>query len=396
MKKATGRFLITSLLSFFVTVFVVLGLSFLYNKSEGEIIRNGVFAMFFSLGLVYISHYSFRYGKLDYDNSEHPFRFLVTYFTGLVCACLFPFLDKKGWFFISIAVALLLFSNSIIAAYTFSGFILITLILCNDGNIYTFFVYFLSSMIAIVLFQNIEDNFQVGPSIIVSDIILFVLEIAGFVMLENKELTAEQFVMPIANIAVNSMIMFFCLKYFNLKVANRYRNKYLELNDQEYKALIELKEKSKDEYFRSIHTAYLVERMANAIGCDVNVSKNCAYYHRIKSAFGYSQEDCERFVSDNQFPPKAANQLLEFLDKGNKLVSKESSIVYISDKLISTLMAAFSQKKDAEINYDELINTMYEKSSFTKALEDSELTYKDFRLIKEIMLKERLYYDFLR
>ena len=381
---------------FIATIVLIVAVSFVYDKSVGEILRNGVFGVFFSLGQILLCHYSFAFKKLDYDNEMHPYRFLLVYCVGLVLSCLFPLINREGWVFLCVAVALLLFSNTLIALYSMSGFIFLSLFLLKDGDIVTYFVYFTAVMIAAVLFQDIDKSFKVVPAIAISNLVLFILETAGFIINKNEELSAEQFVMPIANIAINCIVMFFVLKYFNTYVVNRYRNKYLEINDQEYKALADLKAHSKDEYFRSIHTAYLAERMAGAIGCDVDNVKNCAYYHRIKYAYSYKQEDVVKFLEDNQFPPEASALLLEYYEHEGTPVSREAGIVYISDKLIASLMSLFKKDKKIKVDYNELIETLIDKNMFKSNMAECDISVKDYNTIKEILLKETLYYDFLR
>ena len=396
MKSVRSRFIFTSFSMFIATLILTLAVSFLYDKSVGEILRNGVFSVFFSLGFVLLCHYSFAFKKLDYDNEMHPYRFLLVFCVGLLLSCLFPLISREGWVFLCIGVALLLFSNTFIALYSVSGFVFLSLLLCKDPDIVTYYVYFTAVIIAAVLFQDIDKSFKVVPAIAISNLVLFILESAGFVILKNEELSAEQFVIPITNVVVNCIVMFFVLKYFNTHVANRYRNKYQEINDQEYIALSNLKNKSKDEYFRSIHTAYLAERMAVSIGCDVNLVKNCAYYHRIKHAYGYSDEDFQGFLESNQFPPQAAALLTEYMGQEGKPTSKEAGIVYISDKLIATLMSLFAKDKHIKIDYKELIATLIDKNMFKSNMAECDLSIKDYNAIKEILLKETLYYDFLR
>ena len=271
-----------------------------------------------------------------------------------------------------------------------------TLLLCKDPDIVTYYVYFTAVIIAAVLFQDIDKSFRVVPAIAISNLVLFIFETAGFVILKNEELSAEQFVIPITNVVINCIVMFFVLKYFNTKVANRYRNKYQEINDQEYIALSNLKNKSKEEYFRSIHTAYLAERMARSIGCDVDLVKNCAYYHRIKHAYSYSDTEFQGFLESNQFPPEASALLTEYIGQESKPTSKEAGIVYISDKLIATLMSLFAKDKDIKLDYKELIATLIDKNMFKSNMAECDLSIKDYNAIKEILLKETLYYDFLR
>jgi membrane-associated HD superfamily phosphohydrolase len=136
--------------------------------------------------------------------------------------------------------------------------------------------------------------------------------------------------------------------------------------------------------------------MAAAIGCDVNLVKNCAYYHRIKHAYSYSDEEFQGFLSSNQFPPEASALLTEYLAREGKPLSKEAGIVYISDKLIATLMSLFEKDKKIKIDYKELIETLIDKNMFKSNMADCDLSIKDYNAIKDILLKETLYYDFLR
>ena len=396
MKSVRNKFLLTSFTTFIATLILTVGVSFLYDKSFGEILRNGVFSVFFSLGMILLCHYSFAFKKLDYDNEMHPFRFILVYAVGFLAACVFPLVNREGWVFLCIGVALMVFSNTLISLYSISGFIFLSLMLCREPDIVTYYVYFTAVIIAAVLFQDIDKSFKVVPAIAISNLVLFILESAGFVILKNEELSPEQFVIPITNVVINCIVLFFVLKYFNTRVVNRYRNKYQEINDQEYIALSNLKNKSKDEYFRSIHTAYLAERMAGSIGSDVALVKNCAYYHRIKSAYEYSDEDFQKFLSDNQFPPQAVELLTEYMNNEGNPKSKEAGIVYISDKLIATLMSLFAKDKKIKVDYTELIATLIDKNMFKTNMAECDLSIKDYNAIKEILLKETLYYDFLR
>lgn len=393
--KLKCKYIITSA-SLFVIPFLLSALTLLIKKeSEGVFLRTLIFSIILGFINVFIYLYSHFTGKLDYDNDEHPLRYLITYGGCFLLACSFVFIDKNGWIYLSIGIALSLFSDSLCGLTGLASMLTLSCLLSNSSSI-TFFVYFAACLLGIAVFRDIDQNFNVSSSIIISSVSLLILETAGFILLENKKLSTEQFIIPIVNIAINVIALVFILKYFNLVVANRYRNKFLELNDQEYKELQKLKETSKEEYFRSIHTAYLAERMASSIGCDVDVAKNCAYYHRIKQVFNLTGKECEQFTIDNNFPPKAKDVLLEFLDRRSKLINKESCIVYLSDKLISTILGIFKKDPAAKVNYSEIINSLMEKESTKETLKDSDLSYKDFRAIKKVMLDEQLYYDFLR
>ena len=88
--------------------------------------------------------------------------------------------------------------------------------------------------------------------------------------------------------------------------------------------------------------------------------------------------------------------LLEYLEKSKGFKSREACIVYISDMFISSLQKVFSKDRKAKVDYSDLIDTILNKDYVKKNISESNLTLNDLRLIREIILKETLYYDFLR
>ena len=390
------QLVIVGITLFLSTVLLTTGAMFLYKKSYGEMLSIGVLCVIFALFLTFSFYYELLHKAFDYDNSEHLYRFLIVYEISLVLSLLYPFSERSGWMFTALCVSIALFSNSLVSVFASTGLIGITTLLSGQADVKTFIVHFLSAMIAVALFRSIDEYFKVSFSIFMSMLSLFVLETAGFIFLENKELSFEQFIMPIVNVAINTIVLFWILKYFNDTIANRYRNKYLELNDQEYSALAKLKEVSKEEYLRSIHTAYLAERIAIVCGCNVDMAKNLAYYHRIKKCFEYDHDGMVNFVKENNFPPEAAETVVEFSDKTAPLIKKEACIVYLSDKLISSIMQIFAADNQKKVDYGELIDTLLDKHYIKNALIDSDMSQRDMKNVREIMKRETLYYDFLR
>ena len=390
------QLVIVGITLFLSTVLLTTGAMFLYKKSYGEMLSIGVLCVIFALFLTFSFYYELLHKAFDYDNSEHLYRFLIVYEISLVLSLLYPFSERSGWMFTALCVSIALFSNSLVSVFASTGLIGITTLLSGQADVKTFIVHFLSAMIAVALFRSIDEYFKVSFSIFMSMLSLFVLETAGFIFLENKELSFEQFIMPIVNVAINTIVLFWILKYFNDTIANRYRNKYLELNDQEYSALAKLKEVSKEEYLRSIHTAYLAERIAIACGCNVDMAKNLAYYHRINKCFEYDHDGMVNFVKENNFPPEAAETVVEFADKTAPLIKKEACIVYLSDKLISSIMQIFAADNQKKVDYGELIDTLLDKHYIKNALIDSDMSQRDMKNVREIMKRETLYYDFLR
>lgn len=396
MDTLKKQYCIVGITYFLLVMVLTPAISFLYGKTGGEIIQNSVYSLFYILGFVYLLIYYFGIKKYDYDNFEHPYRMLIVLTISFVLSIIMPLLNVGGWVYLSIGIAISLFSSSFFAIYVTSGLIMISCLTGNNYGLEVFIVYFMIAILGIILFQNIDSDFDVMHSLLIAALCQFVLEIAGFVMLVNRELSVEQFLIPLVNVIINVLIVFWILKYFNVRIANKYRNKYLEINDQEYKALIALKAKSPKEYWCSIHTAYLVDRISPLTGCDVNLAKTLSYYHRYKKAFCYSGSQSERFVKENEFPPEAVEALIRYWSKRNVYSTKEEGIVYIADNMIASIYTIFEKDKSAKIDYAELYDTLINKDFMKKALSDSDLSVKDFKIIREIILKERLYYDFLR
>ncbi len=396
MQNKVKTNVIIAVILFCSTVLFTVGFSFVYRKSLGDIIQTSVFVTIFSLFLVFIYFFEYFNNLFDNNNKEHINRFAFTYVISLLFAVLFPLIDQAGWPFVAIGVTLATFSEPLLGIYSASGLIMISTMLSHSPSYTTFLVYFIASLFGIVVLKAIGDSQNNTLPIVISVIPLFILEVAAFIFLKNEVLSAEQFILPIVNMCINTILLFWILKFYSENVRDIYLYKYQELNDQEYSQLILLKEKSKQEYFRSIHTAYLTERIALSIGCNVYVAKNLAYYHRIKKVFGMSLGDVKKFVNDNEFPPEAASVLIDFFDKNKGLEKKEACIVFLCDKLISTLMAIFDKDKKKRLDYAELIDSLLDNPSINSELVDSDLSRKDFRIIKEIMKQETLYYDFLR
>ena len=388
---------VTATVMWFLTVILYVGASFVYGKETGEIIQTLVFSSITVSGFVYTYVSGNIHRTLSYDNNDHPVRFFHLYCLTLVLSVIFPLMDEGAWTFPCFGVMLAVLSEPFTGLAAISTLIINTCLLSASKGSIAFIVYFSATIIAIMLFRTLDENFSFFSALIISIVSQFCFEICGFVLLKNSDFSFEQFIIPSANMIINGIVLFGFLKYFNDYIANKYRNKFLELNDQEYKIFVQLKENNPKEYMRSIHTAYLVERMAKAIdNCDVNLAKNCAYYHRIKNVYNMTNEQCEDFIRDNEFPPQARETLMEYFENTDKLVSKETSIVYISDTLISTLMKLFNQNSKIDVDYNKVIDSLFEKEYFISTLDDSDLTKKDYRNIKEIMKRERLYYDFLR
>ena len=185
---------------------------------------------------------------------------------------------------------------------------------------------------------------------------------------------------------------------FGVYVIRKSNDMYMEINDVAYPLLAQLKDKDKDEYFRAVHTAYLAERIALGLGYNDRAVKCCAYYNRIGVlGDGNKWEQVNHFYTDNHFPEEAVELLHEYIEPEKGAVrSSESLSVLMSQTVIASIMYLIKKNKDVKIDYDKLIEGIFNNKSADEGLRNYSVTYSDYAKMKDILKKEKLYYDFLR
>ena len=170
----------------------------------------------------------------------------------------------------------------------------------------------------------------------------------------------------------------------------------MELNDPECKLLVELKEKNKDEYYKSIHVAYFCDKIAKKLGLDDGAAKAGGYYQSIgiikgDKSWGYVSSICEEY----KFPTKARQILKEYLTGTGLIVCKETGILYFSDAVITTILYLIKNGQ-TEIDYNQVIDSVFKKKQASPRFARSALSVDELRIMKQLFIDERLYYDFLR
>jgi hypothetical protein len=171
----------------------------------------------------------------------------------------------------------------------------------------------------------------------------------------------------------------------------------MEINDPECPLLVELKDKSKDEYHHAMHTAYLADKIAKRLNMDDAAVKACGYYNRIGILRGEnSWDNVSAICKGYHFPPYARKILREYVDPGEKLVSKETMVVLFADTIVSQIMSTFAENPQAQIDYGKLIDSVFQEKLETQELWCNEISLTQIREMKKIFTEEKLYYDFLR
>lgn len=385
---------------FVLTGLLVFGFSFLTDKSYEAILRNTIVSLIFSGTVMFMLLDAITRGKegFSYDNFDHKGRFMILYVIGLVFSLVVSLVPNEFWPYMALFVALSLFSNSEIGMISGVGFVTISVMLEESGNIGELFMYVLAGAVAIALFRDLKENTAIGFPTAISLMMQALLLIAFNVLFLNRTLSINVLLLPILNLMINLVILIVLLNMFGVYVIRRSNDMYMEINDPEYPLLAALKESNKDEYYRAIHTAYMAERVALGLGFNARAVKACSYYHRIGIPEGKSTwDEVKHYYTDNKFPLEAIDFLHEYIEpKKGQVRSKEALTVSLGETMITSAMSLIKENKDAKIDYDRMIDGILNKKYDSGELKDYNVTFREFDQMKKIFKKEKLYYDFLR
>lgn len=402
MKKGEtkGQKIITFIFMILVSVSSICLFSyFLYEKTFRDIFLLGIVA-FICTGCTEFSFiYSNINNDLNYDNGKHFFRFFIIDVLGLLSGCIFPLIPITGWVFPVIALALSLFSNSITGITAYTGFLAICIYLSNE-SIFSFVIFLIAGIVFILLFDHLGKDFKIGiPSLIA--VLLYSAIIMTKVIFTSKGFPGyEELLIPGINIGISIILLLTILRLYCSIVVDKEKNRYIDINDQEFELLLKYKEKDEDIYYNAIHNAYFADKYARIRGMDPDLLKNAGYYHKIimnecKEQHVTLEEICGKY----KFPETAVNLLHEYAYKSGKYSQKETTAIYLIDSVVSSLMYVIDNKEDKKeknIEYDKLAVAVIRRKINGGTLNNSELTMSDIADMEKMFTGEKLYYDFLR
>ncbi len=398
-KSSENKIKLLYAVMFLFTGIVVFLTSFLSEKSYEAILRNTIVSFICAGVVIFMLFDAAARGKegFSYDNFYKRNRFFVVYMSMVILSCLFSFVPNVFWPYMSLIVILALFSNAEIGIISGISFVTISVMLEQNGSFGELFMYVLAGAVAIALFRDLKENTSIGLPTFVALLMQGVLLIAFNVLFQNRTLSFNLLLLPILNLMVNLIILLVFLNMFGVYIIRKSNDMYMEINDTEYPLLAALKEKDK-EYFRAIHTGYLSERISLDLGFNERAVKTCAYYHRIGVLDGKMKwEDVEHYYTDNNFPIEAIEYLHEYIEPAKgKIKSKEALTVQLSETVIASIMYLIKQNKDAKIDYDKLIDGLFDKKEKEGELKEYNITFNEYDQMRKILKKEKLYYDFLR
>ena len=152
---------------FLVTIVVSALAAYYYQKPQIEIAGIAILAGV-GFGCTWFAMERSREdGTYLYDNEKHPGRFTVIYLFCLGASVLFPFLPTGGWPYLVVFVGLMLFGNQMIGFMAGSTLLMISILL-QGGVTVSFFVYFISGSVGILVFSYVNEKFKIWLPLFIS------------------------------------------------------------------------------------------------------------------------------------------------------------------------------------------------------------------------------------
>lgn len=203
------------ILLFMITVFLSTVAAYLYGRSWMELIGTAVLSAC-GAGMILFSIEKSRVLQLFlYDNERNLWRFTLLYCIFLLAALLCPLLPKAGWPYLAFFVGLMLFSNEVTGLAAGSSLLMISLLLQNEAEPVTFFVYFVGGMAGILLFSTINESFHIWLPVLLSLLLQFVCLCIPEVLYQQLPFYLPMLLVPAVNTVVCLILLLIILKFFS-------------------------------------------------------------------------------------------------------------------------------------------------------------------------------------
>lgn len=393
-KKREPVYLVNSIL-IVITVLLVTAGGFLKHAGGAELLRNAILAG--TGGFLTCFLFLSEKDRLSEKNASpaRTRRFAISYGICLAVSLCCAFLPPAGWPFLVVFVMMSLFCGFLPGICGGISFLTFSVLLAG-ADISIFALYVLTGLLGACLFSRLDEKYRIALPLFVSLSFLFAAETACVVLFANETLKWELFLIPALNVIISLILLLILLKVYSGMEIFKYRIKYLEINDQEFELLVNIKEKDKNVYYRAVHAAYFSERIAQALSLDADAAKTAAYYANAGILYKEPEKDLEKEFVSYGFPPYARQLLRELTVKNTGIRHKEAAVVYMADAVISSILYLFKKKQDTKTDYAAVIETVFQKKWESGSLKNSELTFAEWNRMKKIFKEEKLYYDFLR
>jgi hypothetical protein len=152
--------------------------------------------------------------------------------------------------------------------------------------------------------------------------------------------------------------------------------------------LMRLKEYSESVYRHSLFIGEVSGRAAELIGADVLLARAGGMYHEIGKINGndYISEG-QKIAEEYAFPRELKAILKQHNIKHEKPSSVEAAIVMMTDTVVSTI-DYIRKTDDKKYTVDKIIDNIFQMRMDKGTFDESGLSVKDYKLLKEFYLKE--------
>lgn len=363
-----------------------------------KIIAFSIIILIAFLCLVYSIAYSKVRHLLDYDNEKHIGRLIVCIVICLAVSVALVFLPPTVWPIPVMVLLVTLFSNQMTGLVAGTVFTMIS-VLASGQSVMVFGLYFSICLVTVLLFQGIDEEVRLVLPMVMDLLGLLVIETVMVGLSKTTYLTLNDFIFPLINIVICLLLETLILSVFCNNVIFEDREIYLTLNDTEFSVLKECRQVKKEVYMHAVHTAYLTEKIAEEMGIFSPCMKTAAYYFRIGEQTLETKKDPDyyrKLCKENRFPKEATELILQCVENQGRYLTKQEAVVCLADGLINRISELLQERKGETLSYETIIAEFMEEKEHSSAFDECEITKKEIRMIKKTMVKESLYYDFLR
>ena len=322
-------------------------------------------------------------------------RFAIVYCGGLLLSFVCSFVSPLCWPYLPLATLLLLTSD---LPQAFGGYLslLILQVFLSEMQPSVFVTFALIGCIGILMFSFLDDDFLFGVPLFCS-LLFQTLLLLTVAFGKEEPFDHKSALLILLNLIISFLLLTGILKYMSTRVIHKAIDLYAELNDPENSLLTQLKEVSQRSYYHAVHTAHFCEKLADKIGADAALCKAGGYYHKIGKLRGETNlKNTLEIARENEFPKELVRLLREYGGGKEPLHSKEAGIVLLSDAMVSSVMFLFDKNKDAQLDYEQIVQVVFSKQMEGGYLERCRLSMEELWIIKKCFMEETLYYDFLR
>ena len=337
------------------------------------------------------------YEKMFSGAGHKPAMFFVIYMLLIAASVVMSAMPVTAWPIAVIYVLLTIISNIPCGIAAGSVCLFITASSAVDAAVYPFaYVYLLAGISASILVAHLDEKFKIGFPVCIVELIL--LAGLGVTLITTVNgFSIEMLIYPVVNLAVTLILMLFILKAFSAKVIFREEDKYIELNDPECMLLNELKKASPEDYHKTVHIVYFCDRVSAALGLDVPKVKCAGLYHRVGVIGGqYNWENTRAVCEERNLPEEVMTILKEFEDPNTPMVQPETAVLFMCECIVSSIQYLFAKNSEIKLDYPSLIEAIFEQRTQAGVFKSSDLSIRQYELMKKVFMEEKLYYDFLR